>query len=103
MLVEIPKTLTRISHQLSSRGRRGAVPRGVCDLRGADAYLTVRGAPRGEKTLLGAVHRRPQQKVGEICGLKPGTPLPPFNFHLFERRRFGTALRLDAEDIVAHP
>ena len=61
--------LTRISHQLSSRGRRGAVPSGVCDLRGADSYSTVRGAPRGEKTPLGALHRRPQQKVGEICGL----------------------------------
>ncbi len=41
-----------------------AGPRG-----GADAYLTVRGAPRGEQTPLGAGHRRPQQKAGEICGL----------------------------------
>ena len=38
--------------------------------RGAESYLTVRRAPRGEKTPLGAVHRRPQQEAGEICGLK---------------------------------
>ncbi|MCK5375740.1 MAG: hypothetical protein KAJ97_01580, partial [Acidobacteria bacterium] len=36
---------------------------------GAEAYLTVRRATRGEKTPLGAVHRRPQQEAGEICGL----------------------------------
>ena len=59
----------RISHRCSSRGRRGAVRSGAYDPRGADSYLTVRGAPRGEKTPLSAVHRRPQQKTGEICGL----------------------------------
>jgi hypothetical protein len=32
---------------------------------GAQAYLTVRRAPRGEQTPLGAVHRRPQQKPHE--------------------------------------
>ena len=42
---------------------------GVFDLRGAESYLTVRRAPRSEKTPLGAVHRRPQQAIGEICGL----------------------------------
>ncbi|MFV2072036.1 MAG: carbohydrate binding family 9 domain-containing protein [Thermoanaerobaculales bacterium] len=31
--------------------------------------MTVHGAPRGEQTPLGAVHRRPQQKAGEICAL----------------------------------
>jgi len=36
---------------------------------GAQSYLTVRRAPRGEKTPLGAVHRRPQQEAGEICRL----------------------------------
>jgi len=61
--------LARISHQLSSRGRRGAVLSGVFNLRGAESYLTVRRAPRSEKTPLGAVHRRPQQEAGEICGL----------------------------------
>jgi hypothetical protein len=34
------------------------------------AYSTVRRAPRGEKTPLGAMHRRPQQEAGEICGLR---------------------------------
>ena len=67
------KGLTRTSHQLSWRGRRGAVPSGVFDLRGAESYLTVRRAPRSEKTPLGAVHRRPQQKAGEKYGLSPGT------------------------------
>jgi hypothetical protein len=61
----------RVSHQLSSRGRRGAVPSGVFDPRGAESYFTVRRAPRGEKTPLGAVHRWPQQKAGEKCGLGP--------------------------------
>ncbi len=61
----------RVSHQLSSRGQRGAVPSGVYDPRGAESYLTVHRAPRGEKTPLGAVHRWPQQKVGEKCGLRP--------------------------------
>jgi len=42
---------------------------GVFDPRGAERVRAVRRAPRGEKTPLGAVHRRPQQKVGEICGL----------------------------------
>jgi len=64
-------TLTRTSRQLSWRGRRGAVPSGVFDLRGVESYLTVRRAPRSEKTSLGAVHRRPQQEAGEKCGLRP--------------------------------
>jgi len=42
---------------------------GVFDPRGAERVLAVRRAPRGEKTPPGAVHRRPQQEVGEICGL----------------------------------
>ena len=63
------RELVRISRQVPSRGRRGAVPSGVFDPRGAEAYSTVRRAPRGEKTPLGAVHRRPQQEAGEICGL----------------------------------
>jgi hypothetical protein len=45
------------------------VPSGVFDLRGAESYLTVRRAPRSEKTPLGVVHRRLQQIAGEICGL----------------------------------
>ncbi len=61
--------LARISHRVSSRGRRGAAPSEVFDPRGAERVLAVRRAPRGEKTPLGAVHRRPQQKAGEICGL----------------------------------
>jgi len=61
--------LARTSHRLSWRGRRGAVPSGVFDLRGAESYLTVRRAPRSEKTPLGMAHRRPQQKAGEKCGL----------------------------------
>jgi hypothetical protein len=36
--------------------------------RGAESYLTVRRAHRSEKTPLGVVHRRPQQKAGEMCG-----------------------------------
>jgi len=36
---------------------------------GAERVLAVRRAPRGEKTPLGAVHRRPQQEAGEICRL----------------------------------
>ena len=46
------------------------MPSGVFDPRGAEAYLTVRRAPRGEKTSLGGVHRRPQQETGENCGLE---------------------------------
>ncbi len=46
--------------------------RGVFDPRGAEAYLTVRRAPRGEKTPLGVVPRRPQKKAGEKCGLGLG-------------------------------
>jgi len=61
--------LPGISHQDPSRGRRGAVPSAVFDPRGAESYSTVRRVPRGEKTPLGAVHRRPQQEAGEICGL----------------------------------
>jgi hypothetical protein len=61
--------LTRASHRYSSRGRRGAVPGGVFDSRRAESYLTVRRALRGEKTSLGGVHRRPQQKAGDQCGL----------------------------------
>ena len=60
--------VARISHQNTSRGRRDAVPSGVFDSRGAEAYWTVRRAPRGEKTLLGKVHRRPQQEPGEVSG-----------------------------------
>jgi len=37
--------------------------------RGAERVLAVRRAPRGEKTPLGVVHRRPQQKAGEKYGL----------------------------------
>ncbi len=37
--------------------------------RGAESYLTVRRAPRSEKTPLGVVHRRPQLKAGEKCRL----------------------------------
>jgi len=66
--------LARISHWVSSRGRRSDVPSGVFDPRGAERVLVVRRAPRGEKTPLGAVHRRPQQKAGEICRL--GDPRP---------------------------
>ncbi len=45
---------------------------------GAESYLTVRRAPRGEKASLGAVHRRPQQEAGEKCGLcvRPSSALP---------------------------
>jgi phosphoglycolate phosphatase-like HAD superfamily hydrolase len=73
--VDAYASLARVSHQLSSRGQRGAVPSGVYDPRGAESYLTVRRAPRGEKTPLGAVHRRPQQKAGEKCGLEPDSGL----------------------------
>ena len=59
----------RISHWVPSRGRRGAVTSGVFDPRGAEPYLTVRRAPRGEETALGAAHRRPQQEASEIYGL----------------------------------
>ena len=48
------------------------MPSGVLDPRGAESYLKVRRAPRGEKTPLGAVHRRPQQEAGGICGLGAG-------------------------------
>ena len=65
------RLLARTSHRCSSRGCRGAVPSGVFDPRGAEAYLTVRRAPRGEKTSLGGVHLRPQQETGEMCGLAP--------------------------------
>ncbi len=84
--------LARISHQVSSRGRRGAVPGGIIDRRGAQSYWTVgtsrcartggnaegvrprrglawaRRARRCEKMPLGAVHLRPQQEAGGICG-----------------------------------
>ena len=65
----LKEPLACISHRTSERGRRGAVPGGVCDPRGADAYSSVRGAPQGEKTPPGAVHRRPQPEAGEICRL----------------------------------
>ena len=39
---------------------------------GAERVLAVRRAPRGKKTPLGAIYRRPQQKAGEICGLRGG-------------------------------
>jgi trimethylamine:corrinoid methyltransferase-like protein len=64
--------LARTSHRFSSRGHRGAVPSGVFDPRGAESDSTVRRAHRGEKTLLGGVHRRPQQEAGEKCGLVEG-------------------------------
>jgi hypothetical protein len=38
----LPVILARTSHQVSSRGRRGAVLSWVFDPRGAEAYLTVR-------------------------------------------------------------
>ncbi len=63
------KKLARISHQVSSRGRGGAVPSGILDLRDAESYSSVRRASRCEKMPLGAVHPRPQQRAGEICGL----------------------------------
>ena len=69
------RLITRISHWVSWRGRRGAVHSGVYDLRGAERVLAVRRAPRGEKTPLGAAHRRPQQKASEICGLIAGLVL----------------------------
>jgi len=56
----------------STRGARSAYFRYVEHPeapRGAERVLSVRRAPRGEKTLLGAVYRRPQQEAGEICGL----------------------------------
>ena len=65
--------LARISHRVLSRGRRGAVPSGFFDPRGAERVLAVRRAPRGEKRPLGAMHRRSQQEAGEICGLGPGS------------------------------
>jgi len=68
--IELLRPLARISHQCSSRGRRGAVSSGVFDLRDAESYSTVRRASRGEKTPLDAVHLRPQQKIGEKCGLE---------------------------------
>ena len=74
------RRLARIYHQVSSRGRRGAVPSEVFDLRGAESYLTVRRAHRGEKTPMGAVHRRPQQKAGEISGLNAGIGQSRGNF-----------------------
>ena len=63
------KSPTCISHQLPSRGRRGVVRCGVCDLRAAETYLTVRRAARCEQTPQIAADRRPQQEAGEICGL----------------------------------
>ena len=53
------------------------MPSWVFDPRGAEAYLTVRRAPGGEKTQLGAVHRRPQQTAGEKCGLGTRPKKPP--------------------------
>ena len=64
--------LGRLSHQVPSRGRRGAVPSGVINPRGAESYSTVRRAPRGEKAPLGRVHSRPQQEAGEMSGLGGG-------------------------------
>jgi hypothetical protein len=37
--------LALIIHEVTLRGRRGDVPGGDCDPRGAQAYLTVRRAP----------------------------------------------------------
>ena len=77
------------------------MPSGIFDLRGAQSYSTVgtsrsartggnaegvrprrglawaRRARRCEKMPLGAVHPRPQQIAGEICGLKPFLIAPP--------------------------
>ena len=70
--------LARIRHQLSSRGRRGAVLRGHADRRAMQAYLTVRQIGRREHGRAGRVHRRPQQEVGDGCGLDiPLFVLPP--------------------------
>jgi hypothetical protein len=44
-----------MAHATDDTGERGRASQG------AQAYLTVRRAPRGEQTPLGAVHRRPQQ------------------------------------------
>ena len=44
------------------------MPSEVFDPRGAESYVTVRRAPRSEKTPLGVVHRRPQPEAGEKCG-----------------------------------
>ena len=61
--------LARIRHQLSSRGRRGAVLRGRADRRAMQAYSAVRQIGRREHGRAGRVHRRPQQEVGDGCGL----------------------------------
>ncbi len=52
-------------------------PRCVFDLKDAESYSCVCRASRWEKPQLGAVHRRPQKKIGEICGLeaRPESPL----------------------------
>jgi len=72
LLMDAPEItrLARISHQLSSRGRKTVVRCGVCDLRAAESYLTVRRAARRKQTPQIAADLRPQQEVGEICGLE---------------------------------
>jgi len=57
----------RIRTHGARNGRRWGPRPGLEGAR--STYSTVRRAPRGEKTPLGAVHRRPQQIVGEICRL----------------------------------
>ncbi len=57
---------------------------GIFDLRGAQAYSTVRRAHRWEKMPLGTVHRRPQQEAGEICGLGPEAREEGFESERFE-------------------
>jgi hypothetical protein len=63
------RSLARTIHRCSKRKVRGAVPRVVFDPRGAEAHLTVRRAPRGEKTAMGAVHRASRPEAGESSGL----------------------------------
>ncbi len=65
--------VARRSRQIPSRGRRGGVHSVVFDPRVAQAHSKVRRAHRDEKTPLGAVHRRPQQEAGEICGQVRGS------------------------------
>jgi hypothetical protein len=64
-----------MSYRISSRERRGAAPSRVFDPRGAESHVTVRRAPRGEKTRLGGVRRQPQQQAGEMGGPESGVAL----------------------------
>ena len=67
---------------------------GVFDPRGTERVRAIRRAPRGEKTPLSAIRRRPQQKTGEICGLSPFTQEwgPPCEGSSHPRQRVATAL-----------